>query len=327
MALALLARSLASIAKPGALGAAATQLSKLGYATEAASRKDVVNLLDNSSDPEVSAAIKAYQAAVFKSGKVDASKQEEALPLAAKVERKYVAAQVVESGLQTITVPLTSSSSPASVKRYAADLLNLGGKAGFEEPFSEVQKGIAAQAQTAETVKELLGRIKNLMSPEFYASLSDALNAVEAETNSAVVCDGSSAGYKKFAEKVKSIATANKIPHQLLLDAKKHGGDEEAAAKTRRDFQAYLQAARVADAKAELDSLQAEAVSLMDKHLGKTAEQVRKEQEAALASLQRKIENAKGAKWAAEFQADLKSLSWFDSQVAANPAVGPRASA
>ena len=43
---------------------------------------------------------------------------------------------------------------------------------------------------------------------------------------------------------------------------------------------------------AELDALKADAVSVLDKHLGKTAEQVRKEQAAALASAVRKAEAA-----------------------------------
>lgn len=55
--------------------------------------------------------------------------------------------------------------------------------------------------------------------------------------------------------------------------------------------------------------------------------QVKSEQEASLASLQKKLEGAKGAKWAAQFQEDLKTIAWFDSAVAANPAAGPKASA
>jgi hypothetical protein len=50
---------------------------------------------------------------------------------------------------------------------------------------------------------------------------------------------------------------------------------------------------------------------------------VRKEQEAALAALSRKLESAKGSKWAAQYQEDLKYLAWFDAQVAANPRSGP----
>ena len=64
------------------------------------SRKDVVNQLGNSSDPEVAASIKAYMVSVFKSGKVDATKPSETLELAAKVEKRYTAAQVVEHSIQ-----------------------------------------------------------------------------------------------------------------------------------------------------------------------------------------------------------------------------------
>ncbi len=42
-----------------------------------------------------------------------------------------------------------------------------------------------------------------LTTPELHAALSEALASVEAETNGSVSLDGSSAGYKKFAEKVK----------------------------------------------------------------------------------------------------------------------------
>ena len=76
-------------------------------------------------------------------------------------------------------------------------------QAGFESPSQEVTKGISEQAQSAETVKELLGRIRKFMSPDFHSALSEALTQVEAEINGTVVCDGSTPGYKKFAEKVK----------------------------------------------------------------------------------------------------------------------------
>lgn len=76
-------------------------------------------------------------------------------------------------------------------------------QAGFESPAVEVEKRVSDQAQTSETVKELLGRIQHLTSPDYFAALTEALVAAEAETNSTVTIDGSSAGYKKFAEKVK----------------------------------------------------------------------------------------------------------------------------
>lgn len=82
-------------------------------------------------------------------------------------------------------------------------------QAGFESPAVEVEKRVTEQAQTCETVKELLGRIKHLTSPDYFVALSDALVAAEAETNSTVTTDGSSAGYKKFAEKVKVSTSAS----------------------------------------------------------------------------------------------------------------------
>lgn len=66
-----------------------------------------------------------------------------------------------------------------------------------------MQKRIAEKAGSAETAKELLASIKPYASAEFHAALADALAAVEAETNSSVTLDGTSAGYKKFAERVK----------------------------------------------------------------------------------------------------------------------------
>jgi hypothetical protein len=95
----------------------------------------------------------------------------------------------------------------------------------------------------------------------------------------------------------------------------------------KKSFQAWAQAAAVADAKAEIEVLKTEAATLLDKHLTKTADQVKKEASASLAALQKKLEASKGAPWAAQFQADLKNIAWFDSQVLAAPAVGPKASA
>lgn len=153
-------------------------------------------------------------------------------------------------------------------------------QAGFEDPATEIEKRLAEKAQTAETVKDFLGRIQPLTSAEYHAALSDALAQVEAETNSSVTMDSASEGYKKFAAKVqvrtaaarykqcldgmlawpghqcpgrllfgrwtgaasgivgicnandiafyvtlrvcaKAVATANKIPAKLLVDAKK----------------------------------------------------------------------------------------------------------
>lgn len=69
------------------------------YAAEALSRKDAAQMMDNRDDPEVNAAVKEYMRAQFKGGKA-AEKVEETFELASKVERKYVAAQTVEYGIQ-----------------------------------------------------------------------------------------------------------------------------------------------------------------------------------------------------------------------------------
>jgi hypothetical protein len=79
--------------------------------------------------------------------------------------------------------------------------------------------------------------------------------------------------------------------------------------------------------KAEIDDLRAEATRLLDLQLTKSADAIRKDHAAAMAALQRKLEAAKGTKWAAKFQEDLAFVSWFDGAVAADPANGPRAAA
>lgn len=66
----------------------------------------------------------------------------------------------------------------------------------------EVQKRVADKAATSSSAKELLNSIKPFASPDFHAALMEALASVEAEGES-VSLDGASAGYKKFAEKVK----------------------------------------------------------------------------------------------------------------------------
>ncbi len=75
-------------------------------------------------------------------------------------------------------------------------------QAGFEDAATEVEKRLAANAKTADTVKEFLTRIQPFTSEAYHASLSEALAQVEAETNSSVSMDSSSEGYKKFAAKV-----------------------------------------------------------------------------------------------------------------------------
>lgn len=73
-------------------------------AVEAFTRKDVIYNLDNKSDPEAEAAIKAFQRQAFQAAAKGAAAlvppAEPELAFTAKVERKYVAAQIVESGIQ-----------------------------------------------------------------------------------------------------------------------------------------------------------------------------------------------------------------------------------
>lgn len=333
------ARCLASLSKVSTTGAASVCISQLqshlsstrAYASEATlSKKEVVYLLDNRDDPEVDTAVRAYLKAAYKNAKApDTSKPEEGVELANRVEQKYMAAQVVEYGIQNVSVPLSweRDGSTAPVKRFVSELLNLGAQAGFEAPAVEVEKRVSEQAQTAETVKDLLVRIQPYTSADFHAALSEAAVAVEAETNSTITTDSASEGYKKFADKVKGIADAHSIPWKLLLDAKQAGKDEDASDKVNKQYAAFLQAASLKDAVAELESLKVDATALLDKHLSKTAEQVRKEQETAMAQLHKKIDNAKGAKWAEQFKQDINFVKWFDNTVSSNPASGPRASA
>lgn len=177
-------------------------------AGEAFTRKDVVYNLDNSSDPEAEAAIKAFQrqqyAAAAKAD-VKPAAPEPDLELASKIERKYMAAQVVESGIQNISVPLSyeAEGGVAALKRYIAQLQNVGTQAGFAAPAVELDNKLSEVTKGAETAKDLLGRLKPYTSADYHAALSEALTAVEAETGGAVVLDGASAGYKKFTDKVK----------------------------------------------------------------------------------------------------------------------------
>jgi hypothetical protein len=66
----------------------------------APSKADIVHFLDARDDPEVDSAIREYQQAAFKASSSPPEKPEEVGELAAKVQRKYVAAQIVESGIQ-----------------------------------------------------------------------------------------------------------------------------------------------------------------------------------------------------------------------------------
>ncbi|GAX72922.1 hypothetical protein CEUSTIGMA_g377.t1 [Chlamydomonas eustigma] len=324
-------RSMANLPRSGSTSVSTSStFSKLfvaGYATETSlSAKDVAYLLDNRDDPEVDAAIKAYLKVQFSGGKDTSSTSTEHFELASKVEKKYVAAQVISQGVLNVALPLSYDGKDfAPVKRYVSELTKLASKAGFEDATVEVEKQLAQKAKTAESLKDFLGRIQSLTSPEFHAALSEALVQVETETNSAVSLDASSEGYKKFAAKVQAIATAHKMPWKVLVDAKKPATSSDDAVK--KAYQSWVQSARLADAVAEIDVLKTEATTLLDKHLTKTAETVKKEQESSLASLQKKLEASKGAAWAAKFQEDLKNIKWFDAAVAANPSSGPKATA
>ncbi|EFJ50249.1 mitochondrial F1F0 ATP synthase associated protein [Volvox carteri f. nagariensis] len=120
-----------------------------------------------------------------------------------------------------------------------------------------------------------------------------------------------------------AIAAAHGIPAKLLVDVKK-GVTDDAVVK---EYARYQQHAAVKDAIAELEALKADATTLLDKHLGKSAEQVRREQAAALAAAVKKAEAAKGAPWAVQFLEDVKRVEWFDACIAENPAVGPKVAA
>lgn len=287
------------------------------------SQKDVAYILDSASDdPEVAAAVKAYQMAAF-AGKTSPATGSDDLALAAKVERKYASAQIVAQGVQNIALPLSYDGKDTSpIKRYAAQLAKLAAKAGFEDATTEVEKRLSEKAKTAESAKEFLVKVEAFASPDFHVAVSEALSQVEAETNSTVTMDSSSSGYKKFAAKVQSIASAHNIPWKTLVDAKK--ADSGDAVK--KGYQSWVQSARISDALAEIEVLKAEATALLDKHLTKTAEQVKTDQASSLSSLQKKIEAAKGAKWAEQFSQDLKTIAWFDAQVQKQPALGPKAS-
>ena len=287
------------------------------------SQKDVAYILDSAaSDPEVDAAVKAYMLSAF-AGKAAPASGSDDLALAAKVEKKYASAQIVAQGVQNIALPLSYDSKDTSpVKRYAAELAKLASKAGFEDAATEVEKRLTEKAKTAESVKEFLVKVEAFASPDFHSAVSEALAQIESETNSTVTMDSSSAGYKKFAAKVQSIASAHNIPWKTLVDAKKPDSGDA----VKKAYQAWTQSARLSDALAEVEVLRSEATALLDKHLTKTAEQVKSDQEASVSSLQKKIEAAKGTKWADKFAQDLQTIAWFDAQVQKQPAVGPKAS-
>jgi hypothetical protein len=104
-------RQLAALAGSGSVlssaGAAAPAASVLcrAFASQGPSfsRKDVVYNLNNTSDPEAEAAVKAFQREQFAAaakGPAAAGSEEPEYELACQIERKYAAAQIVESGIQ-----------------------------------------------------------------------------------------------------------------------------------------------------------------------------------------------------------------------------------
>lgn len=291
-------------------------------------------------DPEVDAAVRAHQrerfAAAAKGTPAPSTTAttDASLELTARVERKYMAAQVVESGVLGVAPPLeyAAEGGAAAVKRYAAQLQRVARAAGFGgDPVDAVSSRLDAAAAGAETAREVLARIAPYCAPDFHQALHEALAEAEAATGgSAVTLDGSSAGYKKWAEKVKAVAQAHKLPWQMLLahhKVQKAGaaGDEAQRDALQRDYGAWLQTAALVDARAELDALSAEASRALDAHLRKGPEAARKEREAAEAALLRRADAAKGEAWAAKLKEDLAYVAWFDEKVASAPLEGPRA--
>ena len=75
------------------------------FADGTLSRKDVAYNLDNTSDAEAEAAVKAYQVSRFQAaakGALPTGPAEPELEFTAQVERKYKAAQIVETGIQVL---------------------------------------------------------------------------------------------------------------------------------------------------------------------------------------------------------------------------------
>lgn len=80
----------------------------------------------------------------------------------------------------------------------------------------------------------------------FHTALVEALTEIEAKTGT-VTFEPSSAGYKAFADKVKALAQAHKIPWQLLVASQAGAADEATADSLARDYQAWLQSAHMQD--------------------------------------------------------------------------------
>lgn len=72
----------------------------LAVPTLNAGAKDVVQMLNNVDDPEVDAEVKGYLRSLYSNPGKPADKVEEPMEMTSQVERKYIAAQVVEYGVQ-----------------------------------------------------------------------------------------------------------------------------------------------------------------------------------------------------------------------------------
>jgi len=295
------------------------------FATEpAVSKKEVLYFL-SSKDAESSTAVKSYLKSLYAGAQVEAT-ETDASELIAQLEKKYLSAQVVEPGVHNIALPLGESGS-APVKRYAAELFNLGAQAGFECPFIEVSKKFGQETATSETVKDVLNKTKSYVSADYNAALNEVLSSVEAEINGPVLFDGKTEGFKKFAAKAKAVAVSRGLPADTILAYCAGSANEDAADKVSKEFFTWFESAYTADAAAEVKAIEAEAASILDRHLAKPVAQIRKEQASAYASLLKRAETAKGAKWAEKYLEDVKAVQWFDASVAEAPASGPKVAA
>jgi len=286
-------------------------------------------------DPEVDAAVRRHQReryaqAVAASGKpLPPPPSEPPLELTARVERKYMAAQVVESGVLGIAPPLeyAAEGGAAAVKRYAAQLARVAEAAALGgDPVAAVSAKVDAAAAGAETVREVLARAAPYCAADFHQALADALAEAEAAGGGApITLDASSPGYKRWCAGVKAAAQAHKLPWQMLLAHGSGAGDEAARDGLARDYGAWVQTAALVDARAELDALRSEATRALDAHLRKAPGAAKAEREAAAAALLRRVEASKGEAWADRLREDMAYGEWFDAKVAAAPAEGPRA--
>lgn len=66
----------------------------------AVSKKDVLYALQNKDDAEAASTVSSYLTSLYKGAAVEPSTAVEGLELTSKIEKKYMAAQAVESGVQ-----------------------------------------------------------------------------------------------------------------------------------------------------------------------------------------------------------------------------------